>query len=44
MNSGHYRMTAAVTCDGGATDFRDWMTMANLPMTSMVSPIYVLFY
>ena len=38
MYSTHYRVVDA-PCNGSSTDLRDWMTMATLPMTSMVSEI-----
>ena len=36
MYSGHCRV-ATSSCNGSSADMRDWMTIATLPMTSMVS-------
>lgn len=41
MYSGYCRVVTA-PCNGGSTDMRDWMTMATLPMTTMVGKIIVL--
>ena len=43
MYNGGQCGVATAACDAGMTDMNSWMTMAALPMTSMVSNIDVKF-